>query len=192
MSTITITNNTKMPIHAATEWNHIVQEFKNNIEPGKTIDLPSANFGWQDLMVVTGFKGNEISHGQDWSHALGFGVMIAGALGTIGGTALTIATFGAAGPLTAPVLAATIAVTAASATALVADTGITIGNFAVHPATVPALWGVDGYTVIVSGGDVKGSFDEATGEFTVTEVSPIVVKWTNKSTHATGTVGSTR
>lgn len=188
MSTITITNNTKLPIHAATEWNHIVQEFNNNIEPGKTINLPAANFGWQDLMVVTGFKDNQISHAQDWSHALGFGIIIVGALGTVGGTALTIATFGGATPL----LVATVAATAASATALVADTATTIADFTVHPATVPALWGHDGYTIVVSGGEVSGTFDEATGKFTVTAVSPLVVQWTNKTSHTTGTVGSTR
>ena len=188
MSKITITNNTKLPIHTATEWNHIVQEYKNGILPGETIDLPAAGFGWQDLMVVSGFDENKISHAQDWSHALGFGIVIAGALGTIGGTALTIATFGGSTPL----LVATVAATAASATALVADTAVTIADFVVRPATVPALWGPDGYTVVVSGGDVSGTLDEASGKFTVTGVSPLMVKWTNNTSHTTGTVGSTR
>jgi hypothetical protein len=188
MSTITITNNTKLPIHAATEWNHIVQEYKNNIEPGKTIEISAADFGWQDLMVITGFEENKISHAQDWSHALGFGIVIVGALGTIAGTALTIATFGGSTPL----LVATAVATAASATALVADTAVSIANFVVNPATVPSLWGPDGYTIVVSGGDVSGTLDSASGKFTVTGVSPLVVKWTNKTSHTSGTIGSTR
>lgn len=188
MSKITITNNTKLPIHAATEWNHVVQEFKNNIQLGSTIDLPSANFGWQDLMIVTGFKDNEISHAQDWSKALGFGVVIVGAIGTVAGTALTIVTLGGSTPL----LVATVAATAASATALVADTAIRIADFIVNPATVPALWGPDGYTIVVTGGEISGNLDKTTGQFTVTGVSPLQVKWTNKTSGTTGTVGSTR
>ncbi|WP_306012420.1 MULTISPECIES: hypothetical protein [unclassified Allomuricauda] len=188
MSTITITNNTKLPIHAGTQWNHIVQEFKNNILPGATIDLPSADFGWQDLMVVTGFKDNEISHAQDWSKALGFGVFIAGALGTIASTALTVVTAGGATPL----LVASVAATAASVTALETEVLLTINDFIVHPATVPALWGPDGYNITVSGGDVSGEVNPATGEFTVKEVSPLQVQWTNKTSGTTGIVGSTR
>lgn len=188
MATITIKNNTKLPIHAATEWDYIVQEFKNNIQPGDEIDLPAAGFGWQDLMVVPGFKANEISHDQDWSHALGFGVFIAGTLGTIGGVALTIVTLGGAAPL----LIASVAETAVSATALVTDTALTIADFAVKPATVPGLWGPDGYSVVVSGGEVSGELNEADNKFTVTGVSPLVVKWTNKTSHTSGTVGSTR
>src|SRR3989344_597244 len=162
MSTITITNNTKLPIHAATEWNHIVQEYKNNILPGTTIDLPAANLGWQDLMVVSGFEENKVSHDQDWSSALSFGIVIAGALGTIAGTALTVITWGGS----TPVLVATATVTAAGIATTLADGAVMIADLVVHPATVPALWGADGYTIIVSGGEVSGTVDKASGKFT--------------------------
>ena len=65
---MTIANHTQIPINAATEWGHIVQEFKNEIDPGQTIELPAASFfGWQDLVVLMSTPKTAISHKQDWA-----------------------------------------------------------------------------------------------------------------------------
>jgi|CXWJ01.1.fsa_nt_gi hypothetical protein len=185
MATIDITNNTFLPIHAATEWNHIVQEYKNYIQPGETASIPAANFGWQDLLIVPGFKSTEISHDQDWSAALGFGTLLAGAVATIASIPLTIATWGGS----TPILVASGSLFVAGLTTMTTDIVLTINDFKVRPVTVEGLWGPHGYTMTMTGGEVTGDFSKDKQQFTVKSIAPMNCHWVNKTTNKSGDVG---
>jgi len=183
MSSFIIHNKTEMPIHAATSWDGIVQEFKNGIQPGTSFELPSASFfGWQDLTVVTGFNENEFSHRQDWKHALGLGILIAGSVVTVAGVVVAVGTFGATAPLVPAISAGTLAiagaVVAGSAGAVTVTDGIVrLVDYCIFPPTViHGLWGPDGGDIVVSGGDITGILDTKTNNFTVTGSSPLKVE----------------
>lgn len=200
MSTMTITNDTKLPLHTATEWDGIVQEFKNYVKPGETVNLPAAGSGWQDLVVITGMKDSEVSHKDDWSRALSFGLLIGGVLTTIAGTALTIVTLGAAAPVVIGGISMTAgAVVASSVVVLVGGLVVTLGSasveiggrFNLRPSTVTGLWGPHGYTFRVTGGEIRGGYDKAKDQFIVSEVTPLIVEWKNKTTDSHGIVGQT-
>ncbi|OOZ39436.1 hypothetical protein BOW53_11525 [Solemya pervernicosa gill symbiont] len=185
MSNIQITNNTKLPIHVATSWANIVQEFINDVEPGDTVNLPAAGFGWQDLSIVTGTPENKINHNNDWSAVLGLGGAVLGGLGTIAGVCLLPFSGGAS----TGIIAAGAAATGASVISLSAGTAVMIGEFQVHPVHITALWGPDGYTVNVDGGDIIGELNE-NKEFVINDVKPIKAHWTNKTSGTKGTVTS--
>jgi hypothetical protein len=190
MSTITVVNNTKLPIHCATSWSHVIQKFRNNVAPGEQIDLPSEPFGWQDFMVVTGSPENEISHDKDWLAVLGLGATVLGTLGTIAGVVALPLTGGASAVLAAGgwAVAATAGGVAASAIATVAGFGVIAGDLIVNPATVGMLWCPDGYTMTVTGGDIEVE-TKPDGKLYVTNIQPLTVHWINKtsSTHGVST-----
>jgi len=193
MSTITVTNNTKLPIHIATQWSNIVQEYCNHVEPGNTVELPAAGFGWQDFFAVTGSPDNEISHGKDWVAVLGLGATILGTLGTIAGIAAIPLTGGASAVVAAgsAAIAMTAGGTAAGVVSTIAGLAVSVGEFVVNPATVSGLWGPDGYTMNVTGGDIEVAKLED-GSIKITRVLPLSVTWQNKKSGTVGVATSKR
>lgn len=202
MSTMSVTNSTNLPIHIATEWDGIVQEFKNYLEPGQSYELPAASFfGWQDFVAVIGIKDTEINHKDDWLRALSFGALIAGVLTTVSGIALTVVTFGAAAPVVvAGIEMSAAAITTAGVAGAIAGgvattagaTATIVSDLRLKPAMVQGLWGPDGYNINIQGGNITGGYDKNTNKFHATEISPIIIEWKNKVSGTHGTVNATR
>jgi hypothetical protein len=84
--------------------------------------------------------------------------------------------------------AAGISLAVSGAVATATDIAFTIGDTIVNHVTLSNMYGPDGYDIHVRGDDLIGSYDPATGKFTVTGFHPLLVEWVNNTSHSNGVV----
>jgi len=185
MAYIMIVNRSHFPIHGALSWGTMQTQCKNDLAPGASYDFV-VGVGWTDLTVVTARKDGsnrfDPAHNNDPTRLFKLaGVVAAGIVGAIGGggpagaAAMTnlllskedIARFSALGALPADAARGTVTLKAA--------------NIQMNPAMAIELYCPDGWTVIVSGNEVKSSFDSATSVLTIDSISPLYLHCENRN-----------
>lgn len=176
MSNISVTNNTKLPIHIAMTWKGIVQYFHNDLKPGETHNFDKFFTGWSDFHAVVATEENRFSHDNDAAAILGLGAVVAGVVASVAGIAL----LPFSGGTSSAMVIAGIAVAGTAGAISVAGAVIEGIEGILMPASVKALFVSDKYTISVKGGNIIGVFEEDNKTFTVTKVEPLSVHWRNE------------
>jgi hypothetical protein len=172
-----------MPVHIAIEWGGILQHWKNDIPVGGYWEVDVPGIGWHAIQVRPSNGRNAFDPAKDNVFAI--------ANIAVGSVAVVIA---AAGIILIPFIAgaSTFITGAAIATAIgggvvtATDIAFAIGDAVVNPVNLSNMYGPDGYNIHIRGGDLIGSFDEATKKFTVNSFQPLLVEWHNNTSNANG------
>lgn len=202
MSEIKVTNNTNFPIHIAMSWKGIIQYFENDLLPGEEHNFDKFGTGWSDFTAVIASPDNKFSYDGVAANVAGLvGIGISAIVATAGLILIPV-TGGVSTTLTAGALAT---ITTISAVTAIAGSVITLGGIVLEgidgvmqPASFKALFVSDRYKLSVEGGDLIGSpktdengevlLDEnGNATLIVTEIKPLVVKWTNLTSGKSGT-----
>jgi hypothetical protein len=106
-----IHNYSMMPINAALSFDHVVQDFRNNIPSGTTVHLDLEGAGWSDLTVLPALATNGFSHKGDVLAVVELTASLLGGVVTVltlgAGTEVGIALQAVAGSAEAAAAAAT-------------------------------------------------------------------------------------
>lgn len=185
MTWFRLRNNSPLPVNAAISWGGIIQHYKNNIPGGGGYaEWNVPGLGWHDIKIVPANGDNQFDPSKDNLSAIGQWAL--GAVGVAiaaGGLVLIPFTAGASTGVTV----AGIGIAAGGAVITASDIVIAGINAALYPVSVSGLYGPDGYNFEVGGGEIVGTYDKDGKVLTVTQFKPLMVKWTNNKTHATGT-----
>lgn len=178
---IMVVNKSAWPIHSALSWGGIQQQCSNNLARGASHDYV-VNLGWHDLTVVVGTPDNKFDPNKN---------------NNIGDIAMFIANI--AMLALSPVGAVRLFASQVSGDNFVLSMATTVKDgskvakisgkqIRLSPVRESELYAPYGYTVTISGGDVLGTFDHDTATFTVTDVKPLRLRWSNRSNGNSGEV----
>ena len=171
MAYIMVVNRSHFPIHGALSWGTMQTDCFNNLPPGASHDFV-VGLGWTDLTIVTARKdgSNQFDPAQNGDPTRLFklaavvaagiagpgGVLAAGGLLLSKDDAVRLGALGALPP-----------------DAAYGDVTIKAANIQIHPAMATQLYCPDGWTVTVTGNEVKSTFDSVNNVLTINSITPL-------------------
>ncbi len=180
-SYIMVVNKSAWPIHGALSWANIQQQCFNSLAKGGSSHDFVVNLGWHDLTIVPGSESNKFDKARNND------------LGDVGRFILNVVAF------LNPALNASLAVSQLAGGKQMIDIGapppgapkvakVTGKDIRIGPVQVRELYAPHGYTVTITGGQIEGTYDQATETFTITGAQPLKLRWVNRTTKTSGEV----
>ena len=168
-------NESNVPVNIAVSNGGVISFHKNGLNPEQTWRCKPA-WVWYDIMVFWSTPDNKIDPiKHNWTRIGALSATTVGAALAVGAIAFT---GGAATPA--------VVVAGASVAAGLAGVAFEVANAALNPAHLQALYGVDNYTIKITGG-FDGHVD-GRQVLTVSRIKPLELHWRNKTSGSRGVV----